>query len=167
MDTEQDGTWLSYLELGKLRGISKESSLKLALRRKRRKQADNEGTIRVFVPPRWIGRQDIGVDKRTDRKLGTVNISADTERMISSLGDALTTLREQLAAGHAANLRMVDEIAGLRIQVSAAVAERDTARQEREDSRVIAARAEGEVEALRDALADARRPLWRRLVGIS
>lgn len=36
------------------------------------------------------------------------------------------------------------------------------ARQQREDARVRAASAEGEARALRGALAEARRPTWRR-----
>lgn len=43
--------------------------------------------------------------------------------------------------------------------------ERDQARQEREDARVRAARAEGTASALREALAEAQRPFWRRWLG--
>lgn len=44
--------------------------------------------------------------------------------------------------------------------------ERDQARQEREDARVRAAGAEGEAKALREALVEARRPAWRRWLGL-
>lgn len=44
--------------------------------------------------------------------------------------------------------------------------ERDQARQEREDARVRAASAEGVEKALREALAEARRPAWRRWLGV-
>jgi hypothetical protein len=46
-------------------------------------------------------------------------------------------------------------------------AERDRAalaEREREAARIAAATAEGEVRGLREALADARRPWWRKLV---
>lgn len=49
----------------------------------------------------------------------------------------------------------------------AALQERDTARQDREDARVRAASAEGEVRALREALDEARRPIWRRWLGLT
>ena len=41
---------MTYAELGSTRGITKESALKLALRRKWRKQDDNHGHVRVYVP---------------------------------------------------------------------------------------------------------------------
>ena len=41
----------------------------------------------------------------------------------------------------------------------------DQVRQEREDARVRAARAEGTASALRAALAEAQRPFWRRWLG--
>ena len=60
---------------------------------------------------------------------------------------------------------MVEDIAGLRVQVGGVVTERDDARQERETARIEAARSEGEIKVLREALADARRPFWKRLLG--
>lgn len=165
MSDDQDGTWMSYAELGKIRGISKESSLKLALRRKWRKQLSNTGIVRVCVPPGFADQRDIGVDARADEDLGAVDLSVDIERIVNGLGDALTILREQLATAHAANLRMIEDINGLRVQVGVAVTERDEARSERETARIAAARSEGELKALREALADARRPFWKRLLG--
>ena len=46
-----------------------------------------------------------------------------------------------------------------------AQAERDAARAEREAAKVAAASAEGEARGLREALAEARRPFWRRWLG--
>lgn len=163
MSDDQDGTWMSYAELGKIRGISKESSLKLALRRKWRKQLSNTGIVRVCVPPGFADQRDIGVDARADEDLGAVDI----ERIVNGLGDALAILREQLATAHAANLSMGKDHDELRARVGLVAAERDTARQEREIARIEAARAEGENKALREALAVERRPLWRRLLGES
>lgn len=51
-------------------------------------------------------------------------------------------------------------------QARQAGVERDQARQEREAARVQAATAEGEVKGLREALAEARRPAWRRWLGL-
>ena len=58
-DNAVDGHWMSYAELGLARGITKESALKLGPRRKWREQADNHGTIRVYVPSDWIAKADI------------------------------------------------------------------------------------------------------------
>jgi hypothetical protein len=41
----------------------------------------------------------------------------------------------------------------------------DRAEREREAAKVAAALAEGEVKGLREALAEARRPFWRRWIG--
>ena len=49
-DDAADGRWMTYAELGATRGITKEFALKLALRRKWRKQDDNHGHVRVYVP---------------------------------------------------------------------------------------------------------------------
>ena len=167
MDDDQSGAWMSYVELSQVRGITKESALKLALRRKWRKQLSNTGVVRVCVPPGFADQRDIGVDARADEDLGAVDLSVDIERIVNGLGDALAILREQLATAHAANLSMGKDHDELRVRVGLVAMERDTARQEREIARIEAARAEGENKALREALAVERRPLWRRLLGES
>jgi len=53
----------------------------------------------------------------------------------------------------------------LRERAEKAEAERDAARAEREAAKVAAASAEGEARGLREALAEARRPFWRRWLG--
>jgi hypothetical protein len=45
-----DGTWLTYAELAALRGIDRQSAARLTFRRHWRRQKDNRGTVRVFVP---------------------------------------------------------------------------------------------------------------------
>jgi hypothetical protein len=57
------------------------------------------------------------------------------------------------------------ESATLREQVAAERARTAQAEREREDARVRAAAAEGEAKGLREALAEARRPFWRRWLG--
>lgn len=165
MDDEQSGTWMSYAELGKIRGISKESSLKLALRRGWRRQADNKGIVRVCVPLEFAVQRDIGADARADKNLGAVDISMDAKRLANEMGNALTILREQMSTAQAANSRMAEDIVALRAQVVILAAERETARQEREIARIEAASGKAEVRVLREALTSARLPLWRRLLG--
>jgi hypothetical protein len=88
-DDAADGRWMTYAELGQARGISKESALKLALRRKWRKQDDNRGHVRVYVPIEWAERRDIGAASGADAR-------ADLSRAINAFGDTIATLREQL-----------------------------------------------------------------------
>jgi hypothetical protein len=51
-DVGDDLRWLSYGELGQARGISTASAIRLAFRRKWRRQDSNDGTVRVAVPVR-------------------------------------------------------------------------------------------------------------------
>src|SRR5690348_12964215 len=49
-DIPGDVTWMSYAELGRLRGISAASAKRLSNRRRWAKQPGNDGTTRVAVP---------------------------------------------------------------------------------------------------------------------
>jgi hypothetical protein len=49
-DVGDDVKWLSYGELGRARGISTASAIRLVFRRKWRRQDGNDGTVRVAVP---------------------------------------------------------------------------------------------------------------------
>jgi hypothetical protein len=75
---------MTYAELGQARGISEESALKLALRRKWRKQDDNRGQVRVYVSIAW-----------------TAALRADMSRAISVLDAVVATLKQELARGNA------------------------------------------------------------------
>ena len=46
--------WLSYAELGRVRGIGRESAKKLALREGWRRIPGNDGATRVLVPAEWL-----------------------------------------------------------------------------------------------------------------
>ncbi len=75
------------------------------------------------------------------------------------VGHHVTSLRERLASADG-------EAVALRSRVSQLEQEREALRQEREDARVRTAAAEGEAKALREALTEARRPAWRRWIGL-
>ena len=84
---------------------------------------------------------------------------------IEALKGEVSTLREALA-------RERDRVDVVRLEGQEArertdrvMAGRDQVLQEREDARVRAAAAEGELKAVREALAEAQRPAWRRLLG--
>jgi hypothetical protein len=122
-DDAGDGRWMTYAELGQARGISKESALKLALRRKWRKQDDNRGQVRVYVPIEWTLIRDkraaLGADER-----------ADMSRAISVLDAAVATLKQELAHGNArfeaertARMTAEAEATALRVQIDHARAE--------------------------------------------
>ena len=48
------GRWLSYAELAEIRGIGRESAVKLVQRERWRRMPSNDRTIRVLVPAEWL-----------------------------------------------------------------------------------------------------------------
>jgi hypothetical protein len=142
-DDAADGQWMTYAELGRARGISKESALKLALRKKWRKQDDNHGHVRVYVPPQWAAHRDIGADARADER-------ADISRTISALE---ATLRTELAALRVDRER---ELAVLTEQIERERGRADQAEEGRKVEAVARTRAEAEASELRQAEADRR-----------
>jgi hypothetical protein len=54
--SREDGRWVAYTELARIRGISKESAIRLVRRERWRKMPGNEagGTVRVLVPDEWL-----------------------------------------------------------------------------------------------------------------
>ena len=78
---------------------------------------------------------------------------------LDALASHVASLRERLAV---ADIMAAE----LRDRISRVEQERDVLRQDREDARVRAATADGEARALREALAEARRPAWRRWLGL-
>jgi hypothetical protein len=85
-DSTVDGRWLTFAELGQLRGISKTAAMKLVSRHGWRRQKNNKGQIRALVPLAWVA----GDDAREP------NSTADMSRAIRAFDSAIATLREQL-----------------------------------------------------------------------
>jgi hypothetical protein len=112
-DDAADGRWMTYAELGRARGISKESALKLALRRKWRKQDDNRGQVRVYVPLEWTTIRDKRADAGADER-------ADMSRAISTLDRAVAALREQLTHERTRSDGLSRKIDALRVELDQA-----------------------------------------------
>jgi chromosome segregation ATPase len=148
MDTEDNGRWMTYAELGLVRGISKESALKLALRRKWRKQPDNQGQVRVYVPLDWAGSRDKraapGAEARAD-------ISMDVSTVIKPLEAAIAALQEQLAALRADQERerasWTERLTGLRADLERERQRADRAEKRAEEADTRADKAEARAEA--------------------
>ena len=100
-DGPETVTWMSYAELGRLRGTSAASAKRFANRKRWRKQPGNDGTVRVAVPPGGtVPRETIrvepgetvprdhGRDRDRDRHL--------LPQALAALEDAVAGLREQL-----------------------------------------------------------------------
>jgi hypothetical protein len=82
------GRWLNYAEIAALRRISKASAERLVRRRRWRKQTDNRGVARAYVPEDWCAAaaKDIRADVRRDDRAATT---------AEAFTAALAALREQ------------------------------------------------------------------------
>jgi hypothetical protein len=152
LQDEEGGIWLTYAELARARGIDRASAAKLVLRRRWRRQKDNQGTVRVLVPAEWA---DPSHDKAQD---DATDSAPDVAQAIGALEHAVAAAAErekQLRAERDAVLARADAERG----------RADAAEREREEARIRAAAAEAEAKGLREALAEARRPFWRRWLG--
>jgi hypothetical protein len=104
-DTGEHGRWLSYDDIAELRGIGRESAVKLVQREKWRKMEGNDGTARALVPPNWLkpARKRSGELSRIlnafedgIKAIGTLQATLPT-----ALAAELTTIREQIDAERA------------------------------------------------------------------
>jgi hypothetical protein len=151
-------------EASRLTGLSVDAIRKRIERRTWRGSRSNEdGQWRV-----WLTSKDVRPDETgqlPDMSRQSLDAQLDESRTIKALESELATVREALTR----EKERADRAAGDAAiqQTRAEVAER-----EREAARVAAAMAEGELkggkEALaiaREALAEARRPFWRRWIG--
>jgi hypothetical protein len=140
----EEGRWMTYAELAAIRGIDRQSAARLSWRRHWRRQKDNHGTLRVFVPVEWQdGSQDASRDEPRDT---TQDVSRDISRVIKPLEEAIATLREQSErAITALKEQQEHERTALREQV-----DRERGRADAADLR--ADRAEARAEALHDRL---------------
>ena len=81
MDADsEDGRWLTYGELAEARGISKASATRMSFRFKWRRQAGNDGLVRVFVPASALHGKPNG---------------SDMDRMADAIEAAIMAFREQ------------------------------------------------------------------------
>jgi hypothetical protein len=85
-DEGADIKWMTYGELSQVRGISVASARGLVYRRRWRRQAGNDGTMRAAVP----------VDEVTAQTGIAQSSRDDFTQLVSSLESALSVLRAQL-----------------------------------------------------------------------
>jgi hypothetical protein len=97
MDADADGRWMTYTEIAEARGIDRQSARRLANRAGWRRQKDNHGVVRVYVP---LGR-DTPHRKERDTPAGVPAVlsadapaatSADISHAIRGLEAAVTSL---------------------------------------------------------------------------
>jgi hypothetical protein len=91
-DDRDDVRWMTYAELGRVRGISTASATRLAFRRKWQRQGGNDGTARVAVPVSEAHRQPERTHDDRDDDRG------DVKRLIMALEAAISASGERAKA---------------------------------------------------------------------
>jgi len=92
-----DGRWVSYPELAAIRDIDLQSARRLTARQGWRRQKDNHGVVRVYVPLEHLQGQQ---DALADTVDAPAVASADVSAAIVALESAVAALREQLTAAN-------------------------------------------------------------------
>lgn len=95
-DIGRDVTWMSYAELGRLRGTSAATARRMANRKRWRKQPGNDGTIRVAVPA------GVPVSRETAHETSRETSRDLLPQALAALETAVSTLSRELAAKDAA-----------------------------------------------------------------
>jgi hypothetical protein len=108
-----EGRWLTYDELAEVRGIRRIGAVRLAQKRRWRRQPGNDGRVRVLVPPDALAqvrgtrqpRPKAEGDREGDRD-GATSVAAAFERALTAVQEAhaveVGALREQLGAAEKA-----------------------------------------------------------------
>jgi hypothetical protein len=109
---QDEGHWLTYPELAAVRGIDKPSAIRLATRKKWRRQRDNHRVVRVLVPPDWASPRYQSMDQPMDKAM-------DRSDDQGALGAALAAV-EAAHQGEVAALH--GQIAGLKAAADATAA---------------------------------------------
>jgi chromosome segregation ATPase len=131
-----EGRWLTYTELAEIRGIGRESAVKLVQREGWRKASGNspDRTVRVFVPEEWLRPAKGGhVGEGIPEGFGELS------RLLSGLEDTVTFVRERAEVAEA---RADAADADRRVAEARADAERARADRADNDRRTAEARAE-------------------------
>jgi hypothetical protein len=132
-----EGRWLTYSELAQIRGIGRESAVKLVQRERWRRVPgnDRDRTVRVFVPAEWLRSAKGG-------QIGEVipEGSGELSRLLSSFQDTIAFVRERTEAAEA----RADQAEADR-RAADARAEAERARADRAETRVDDLRAQIDV----------------------
>ncbi len=146
--------WLTYAELAEARGVKEPAAVRLVQRRRWERHQGNDGAARIAVPVSEL--------RPSKTAAPAVMVVAPDNGGV----EVLHRERQRADQAEARADRAEAQEAVTRTQLDQVMHERDQARQEREAARVQAASAEGETRALREALAEARRPTWRKWLGL-
>lgn len=145
---------MTYAELAQARGIKEPAAVRLVQRRGWERQSGNDGSTRIAVP-----LMELRLSKAVAPAV--MLVAPDKHDM-----EALIRERQRADVAEARAAHAEAGQVALQDRLAQVERDRDEARQEREAARVQAAGSDGEVRVLREALAEARRPAWRRWLGL-
>jgi hypothetical protein len=140
-DVGDDLRWLSYGELGQARGISTASAIRLAFRRKWRRQDGNDGAVRVAVPVDEANSQKEVTDRDGD------GVGRDIGQVVGLLETAAAMLRER---GEEADVMLAALHATAEEALARAEAETVTEREARRRAERAVADAEAQLSKVRE-----------------
>jgi hypothetical protein len=129
-----EGRWLSYAELAELRGISKASATRMSFRHKWRRQAGNDGQVRIFVPESALRDKSNG---------------SDMDGVAAAIEAVTVAFREQIEAERGRADRAESARDALRERLDATKDELRQAREATDQARQHAREAEDQIEVLR------------------
>jgi hypothetical protein len=133
--------WLSYRELGQARGISTASAIRLAFRRKWRRQDGNDGTVKVAVPFDEADLQRNVADSDDD------GVGRDIGKVVGLLETAAAMLRER---GEEADVMLAALHANAEEALAQAEAETATEREARRQAEGARESAEAQLSKVRE-----------------
>ena len=154
-DVGDDVRWLSYSELGQVRGISTASAIRLVFRRKWRRQDGNDGTVKVAVPVDEANPQREVADNDGD------GVGRDIGQVVGLLETAAAMLRER---GEEADVMVAALHATAEEALARAEAETVTEREARRQAEGARAAAEAALSEIREDFERERREAEARRV---
>ena len=98
---DQDGgRWLTYPELASVRGIDKPSAIRLATRKKWRRQRDNRRIVRVLVPSEWLSPRYQSMDLPMEQPARDMDLSSNRPDFAAALAAVEAAHAGEVAALH-------------------------------------------------------------------
>jgi hypothetical protein len=169
---ELDTRWVTYAELAEARGIDKASAIRLVQRHHWPRQKGNDGaTVRVLVPATFLQLSgDLSGDPALDTNGVSHDVSGDMShgeaRFIKVLKDQLERERQRADRAEEALAQMKRDWDMITARTEAALTLADQRATELRGIEAKLGKAEGLAEGLKVALDEARRPSWRRWLGL-
>jgi chromosome condensin MukBEF ATPase and DNA-binding subunit MukB len=152
VDEPVDGRWMTHAELAQARGISTASAIKLALRHRWRKQKDNRGTLRCYVPSEFTNpNRDTGAVTTADGGVDASAAIAALQAAVTMLGDQLSheRTRADVAQGRLDDLQA--KLVETQAELAAAMDRADQSAAELEAAQIALGEAQADVAELRQA----------------